>query len=74
MEQNLLWLRVKWGEMVKILGIELADRRTVGIFYVAVVQLVLFFRLETWVVTPPAVEGPRGLPPPGGLMEGRHGP
>ena len=37
---------VKLGRMVKILGIEVADKRTEGIFYVAVLQAVLLFRLE----------------------------
>ena len=37
--------------MVKILGIEGADRRTAGRFYGAVVQAVLLFVSEMWVVT-----------------------
>ena len=38
--------------MVKILGRERLYRRTVGRFYVEVVQVVILFGPETWVVTP----------------------
>ena len=38
--------------MVKILGREGSDRRTAGRFYVAVVQAVILFGSEKWVVTP----------------------
>ena len=37
---------------MKILGREGLDRRTVGMFYVAVVQAVIIFESETWVLTP----------------------
>ena len=36
--------------MIKILGIEKADKRMTGKLYVAVVQVVLLFWLEMWVV------------------------
>ena len=51
-EKNLQQAQGKWGLIVKILGIEGADRRTVGRFYVAVVQALILFGLETWVVYP----------------------
>ena len=35
-----------------MLGIEVEDARTLGRFYVAVVQAVLMYGLETWVMTP----------------------
>ena len=38
--------------MVKILGIEVVNKRTAGRFYVAVLKSVLLFGLETWVVNP----------------------
>ena len=38
--------------MTKILVMEGADKRTAGRFYVAVVQAVLLFGSETWVLTP----------------------
>ena len=38
--------------MVRILGIEGADRRKAGRLYVSVVQGVLLFVSETWVVIP----------------------
>ena len=41
----------KVGKMVNILGSEGADKRTAGIFYVAVVQAVILFWSETWVLT-----------------------
>ena len=47
--------------MVKILGREGADKRMVGQLYVAVVQAVLFFGSETWVVTPRLDKAPSGF-------------
>ena len=41
-----------WGRLAKILGREGADKRTAKRFYVAVVQAVLLFGSETWVLTP----------------------
>ena len=49
---NLQWVQGKWGRIVSILGREGADKRTAGKFYVVVVQAVLLFGSETWVVTP----------------------
>ena len=37
---------------MKLLGKEVNGRRTVGRFYVAVVQVVILFGLETWVINP----------------------
>ena len=51
-KQNLRRARGKWGQLTNILGREGADRRTLGRFYVAVVQTVLLFGSETWVLTP----------------------
>ena len=51
-EQNLRCSRGTWGRQVKILGREGADRRMAGRFYVVVVQSVLLFGPETWVMTP----------------------
>ena len=42
----------KWGRLVNILGKEGEYRRTADIFYVAMVQSVLLFGSETWVMTP----------------------
>ena len=52
-EHNLWGAWGRWGQMVNIWGIEREDKRTVGRFYVAVVQEVLLFGSEKWVVTPP---------------------
>ena len=51
-EQNLRWEREKWGQLVKLLGIEGADSRTARIFYVEVVQELLLFGSKTKVMTP----------------------
>ena len=51
-ERNLRQAQEKWGRVVNILGVEGADKRTEGKLYVAVVQGLLFFRLDMWVVTP----------------------
>ena len=51
-EQNIQMLRGKWGLLVKILGREGADRRMTGRFYVAVVQAVLLFGSDMWVMIP----------------------
>ena len=51
-ERNLWRAWGKWGSLVKILGREGEDRRTVGRFYVAVVQAVLLFGSKTWVLNP----------------------
>ena len=40
-EQNLRMARGKWGWLEKILGREVAYKRTVGGFYVAVVQVLI---------------------------------
>ena len=52
----------KWGRMVNILGREGVDRKTAGRFYVEVVQAVILFELETWVVTP-QLDTPPLVPP-----------
>ena len=38
--------------MTRVLGIEVEDARTLGRFYVAVVQAVLMYGSETWVMIP----------------------
>ena len=42
----------KWARLSRALGREGVDARLAGKFYVAVVQAVLLFGAETWVVTP----------------------
>ena len=51
-EQNLHRAQGKWGRLENILVSEGADRRMVGSFYVAVVQAVLLFESNMWVLTP----------------------
>ena len=51
-EHNLKRAQKKWVRLENILEREGLDRRTVGMFYVAVVQAVIIFESETWVLTP----------------------
>ena len=44
--------RKKWVCLTWVLGIEGADARTTGMFYIAVVQVVLLYVSKTWVVSP----------------------
>ena len=52
-EYNLQRAWGKWGRLENILVREGAGRRTTGEFYVAVVQAVLLFGTNMWVLTPP---------------------
>ena len=51
-EVNLGKARRSWGRMQRILSREGANKRVSGNFFKAVVQQVLLFGAETWVVTP----------------------
>ena len=44
--------RKSWARLSRILGRDGADTRTSGRFYLAIVQAVLRFGAETWVLTP----------------------
>ena len=44
--------RNSWERMTRILGREGANSRVSGVFFKAVVQAVLIFGSETWVLTP----------------------
>ena len=48
---NLRKARRKWTRMSRILGQADADARTSGTFFKVVVQSILLFSSETWVVT-----------------------
>ena len=50
--ENLLKARNIWGRLKRILSREGADKRISGKFFKAVVQQVLLFGAETWVLTP----------------------
>ena len=50
------------------------DNRTAGKHYVEVFQAVILFGSDMWVAPPPSREGPHGLPPLVGLMDGGHEP
>ena len=49
---NIWKARKSWSRMYWILGWEDVDTRTLGNFYIAVVQSILLFGSDTWVVTP----------------------
>ena len=49
---NLKKARKSWGRLSRILGREGATARISGAFFKSVVQQVLLFGAETWVVTP----------------------
>ena len=49
---NLLKARKSWGRLLRILSREGAGKRVSGKFFKAVVQVVLLFLAETWVLTP----------------------
>ena len=50
--RNLAQAQVLWQRLMKILSREGAAPRVSGFFFKAMVQLVLLFGAETWVVTP----------------------
>ncbi len=50
--RNLLRARSQWGRFSTVLTREGANPKAMGYFYQAVVQSVLLFAIETWVVTP----------------------
>ena len=52
MVQILQRARSKWGQLSYLFGYEGLETRTSGVFYVTVVQPVLIFGSESWVVTP----------------------
>ena len=52
-----------WYLLGQILGQEGADTRVLGHFYVSVVQDILMFGLEMWVVTPCIKRLLEGVPP-----------
>ena len=47
---NIKKVQNKWMRVLRILGQKGADDKTSGMFYKALVQLVLIFGSETWVV------------------------
>ena len=49
---NLQNARKSWGQMLQILSWEGADPKVLGYFFKAVVQAVLLFGAEMWVLTP----------------------
>ena len=52
MVSNLSQAKIVWSRMLRILSREGATPRVSGFFFKAVIQAVLLFGAETWVVTP----------------------
>ena len=50
--RNLSWTRAVWSKMARILRREGVSLRVSGLCFKAMVQVVLLFRSDTWVVTP----------------------
>jgi len=50
-ERNLMRARQKWGRIARILKKESADPRVMATFYKAIVQSVLLYGSESWVIT-----------------------
>ena len=47
------WIaRHKWAQLTRVLTREGMDAQTSGLIYLSVVQLVMLYRSETWVMTP----------------------
>ena len=49
---NLARAKTVWSRMLRILSREVATPRVSGFFFEAVIQVVLLFRADTWVLTP----------------------
>ena len=62
---------MKWAKMLRILGWEGGNMQLLGAFFKAVVQKVLLFVSDTWVITPHTGRGLGGVPSKGGPKE--HG-
>ena len=50
MVHNLRKVRKKWAQLLQVLIREGADDHELGLFYVAVMQMVLLYGLEMWVI------------------------
>ena len=50
--KNLSWSRNVWSRMSRILSREEAVPRVSGFFFKSMVQAVLIFKADTWLVTP----------------------
>ena len=52
-----------WAHMLRVLGWEGEDERTLGCFYLAIIKSILIFGLEIWVATPRIGRVLGGVPP-----------
>ena len=50
--RNLWSARQKWAQLTCVLIREVSDARTLGKIYLAVVELVMIYGSDTWVLTP----------------------
>jgi len=51
LQRQLAWARTKWGRIALVLRSQGVKPRAMGYFYKAVVQTILLYGSETWVVT-----------------------
>jgi len=51
-EANLKEAKAKWAMFKRLLTRENASRRVMGHFYKAIVQSILLYHTQTWVITP----------------------
>ena len=58
---NLVKARKSWGRLSRILSREGADKRVSGNLFKAVVQAVILFGAETWVLTPSIEQSPESF-------------
>ena len=77
---NLVKAQRSWGRLSQVLGREGADPKASQMFYTAVVQAVLLFGAETWVLTPRMDKvlesfspGSRGISLGGNCRKGKTG-
>jgi len=58
---NLKKTRQRWARVSRVLAREGADARVSGMFYKAVIQSVLLYSCETWVITPSVLKALAGF-------------
>jgi hypothetical protein len=61
MQGNLKKARKSWGQVSRILRAENASPKVCGIFYIAIVQVVLLFGSETWKLSPLSLKSVEGF-------------
>ena len=55
------WVNTVWRRMSRIISREVATHQVSGFFFKDMIQAVMLFGVETWVITPPHRHGPGGV-------------